>query len=324
MRATSCFLRGALLAATLFALPGWAADPWPAKPVRILHGFSPGAATQTLAQEVGEVLAKSVNANFFVEAKPGAGGNLGSDAVAKSPPDGSTLLVGTSGSHAINATLYKKLTFDPQKDFTPITLLADMPNVLLVARDSPFKSMRDLVEAAKRKPGELNYGSSGNGTSMHLAGEQFKFATGTDILHVPFKESAHALTALIGGQLQLTFHQLPAVMGHIKAGTVRALAVTSGKRVDVIPDVPTVAESGYPGFESVTWYGLFAPAGLPADIVSRINAPVTAALRGDLGRKLIGLGMTPRPSTPAELAQTVATDTGRWKQVIERVGAKVD
>lgn len=308
---------------TVSAVAG-AQDGWPSKPIRIVHGFSPGAATHAQAQDVGEALSKAYGAQYFVEAKPGAGGNIGTDVVAKAPSDGHTLLLGTAGTHAINPSLYPRLPYNVQKDFEPITLLANLPNVLIVPKNSPYNSLRELVADAKAKPKVLNYGSSGNGTSMHLAAEQFKAATGTDITHVPYRESAHALTALLGGQIQVTFHQLAAVLPQIKAGNVKALAVTSRQRVEALPDVPSVAESGYEGFESVTWFALYAPAKTPKQIVDKVNTAVTAALRSDMGKKIVANGATPRPSTPEELSEVMLRDGAQWKAVIDRVGAKLD
>ena len=318
------FIKTLATLALLTAAAASQAQDWPSKPIRIVHGFSPGAATHAVSQDIGEVLSKAYGAQYFVEAKPGAGGNIGTDAVAKAAPDGHTLLLGTAGSHAINPALYPNLPYNVLRDFEPITLIADLPNVLIVPKNSPFNSVQDLVANAKANPKMLNYGSSGNGTSMHLAGEQFKAAAGVDITHVPYKESAHALTALIGGQIQATFHQLAAVLQQIKAGNVKALAVTSRQRVAALPDVPSIAESGFPNFESVTWYALYAPAKTPKPIIDKINAAVTTAVKGDLGKKLQAGGSTPRPSTPAELTQAMVRDGAQWKAVIDRVGAKLD
>ncbi len=318
------FIKTLATLALLTAAAASQAQDWPSKPIRIVHGFSPGAATHAVSQDIGEVLSKAYGAQYFVEAKPGAGGNIGTDTVAKAAPDGHTLLLGTAGSHAINPALYPNLPYNVLRDFEPITLIADQPNVLIVPKNSPFNSVQDLVANAKANPKMLNYGSSGNGTSMHLAGEQFKAAAGVDITHVPYKESAHALTALIGGQIQATFHQLAAVLQQIKAGNVKALAVTSRQRVAALPDVPSIAESGFPNFESVTWYALYAPAKTPKPIIDKINAAVTTAVKGDLGKKLQAGGSTPRPSTPAELTQAMVRDGAQWKAVIDRVGAKLD
>lgn len=317
--------KAALMAAgMLLAMAAAAQDSWPNKPIRIVHGFSPGAATHAVAQDVGEVLTKAYGAQYFVEAKPGAGGNIGTDAVAKSAPDGYTLLLGTAGTHAINPTLYPNLPYNVQRDFEPIMLLADLPNVLIVAKESPYNSLQELVAAARAQPKSLYYGSSGNGTSMHLAAEQFKAAAGVDITHVPYKESAHALTAMMGGQIQATFHQLAAVLQQIKAGRVKALAVTAKQRVAALPEVPTVAESGYPGFESVTWYALYAPARTSKTTVDKINTAVTVALNGELGKKMQVNGSTPRPSTSAELTAVMTRDEAQWRAVIDRVGVRLD
>jgi tripartite-type tricarboxylate transporter receptor subunit TctC len=315
-----------VLAAGVFAGAAFAQDNWPeSRPIRIVQAFSPGAATHALAQDVGEVLSKAYKAQYFVEAKPGAGGVIGTEYASKMAPDGYTLLLGTAGTHAINPSLYSKLPYNPSRDFEPITLLADLPNVLIVPKNSPFNSVRDVIAAAKAQPGKLNYGSSGNGTSMHLAGEQFKAAAGTDIAHVPFKESAHALTALMGGEIQLTFHQLSAVLSHIKAGNVKALGVTSAQRVPALPDVPTVAEGGgLPGFESVTWFAMFAPKGTPKPVIDKVNQAVVTALRADLGKKIVANGSSPRPSTPGELAQAITKDQAQWKAVIDKAGVRLD
>lgn len=318
------YLKLFLAAAALSAAHHAAAESWPQRPIQIIQGFSQGAATQTMAMEVGEILGKAYDASFYVLAKPGAGGIIGTDTAAKAQPDGYTILLGTAGTHAINTALYRKLPYDAQKSFEPITLLADLPNVLLVGKNAPYSSVKELVDYAKSHPGALYYGSSGNGTSMHLAAEQFKASTGADITHVPYKESAHALTALLGGQVQLTFHQLPAVLQQIRAGEVKALAVTSAQRVPALPDVPTVAESGYPGFESVTWFALFAPAKTPQEIVQKINTAVTAALKSDFGEKIRANGAVPRPSTPQELSAAIVKDSAQWKTVVERVGARLD
>ncbi|WP_420998160.1 Bug family tripartite tricarboxylate transporter substrate binding protein [Cupriavidus sp. 30B13] len=323
--AASCKTLAALLLVPLLCGPALAAgDAWPAKPIRILHGFSPAAATHYLAQQIGERITAETGMAVIVEPRPGAGGNIGTDAAAKSPADGYTFYLGTAGTHAINASLYRKLPFDPVKDFAPVTLLADIPNVLIVNNNLPVNSLKDYVELARRKPGTVHFGSSGNGTSMHLAGEQFKRVAGIDIVHVPYRQSSAAVSDLMGGQIESMFHQVPAVYTLIKAGSVKALAVTTRRRVAALPDVPTVAESGYPGFESDTWYALFAPAGTPRPIVERVNHIVTTALKGELGAKLEALGMTPRPSTPEELAAAITRDTAMWRVIVERVGARLD
>ena len=315
-------LMTAALAALLSA--GAQAASWPSdKPIRIVHGFSSAAATQMLAQEIAERLHAETGATVYVEPRPGAGGNIGADIVAKAAPDGYTLYVATSATQAINPLIYRKLPFDTQKDFAPITILGDVPNVLIVNKDMPVKTVADFVALAKAKPGQLHYGSSGNGTSMHLAAEQFKMVAGADLQHIPYRSSGTAVTDLMGGQIQAMFHQVPAVIGMIQGKSLKALAVTTRDRVAALPDVPTVAET-YPGFESMTWYGLFAPAGTPAPVIDRVNRVVTEALKGDLGKKLLETGITPRPSTPEQTAEAVARDSAHWRVIVDRVGVRLD
>ncbi|OZI51398.1 Bug family tripartite tricarboxylate transporter substrate binding protein [Bordetella genomosp. 4] len=307
----------------LMSFPVMAAS-WPTeKTIRIVHGFSAAAATQMLAQDIAEQLHAKVGATVYVEPRPGAGGNIGADVVAKSAPDGYTLYVATSATQAINPLIYRKLPFDTQKDFAPISILGDVPNVLIVNKNLPVNTLADFVALAKSQPGKLHYGSSGNGTSMHLAAEQFKMTAGVDIQHVPYRSSGTAVTDLMGGQIDAMFHQVPAVIGMIQSQNLKALAVTTRERVEALPDVPTVGET-YPGFESMTWYGLFAPAGTPEAIVQQVNQVVTAALKGDLGRKLLAIGITPRPSSPEQTAAAVSSDSAHWKVVVDRVGVHLD
>lgn len=300
------------------------AASWPTeKPIRIVHGFSAAAATQMLAQEIAEQLHAKTGATVYVEPRPGAGGNIGADVVAKSAPDGYTLYVATSATQAINPLIYRKLPFDTQKDFAPISILGDVPNVLIVNKNLPVNTLADFVALAKSQPGKLHYGSSGNGTSMHLAAEQFKMTADVDIQHVPYRSSGTAVTDLMGGQIDAMFHQVPAVIGMIQSQNLKALAVTTRERVAALPDVPTVAET-YPGFESMTWYGLFAPAGTPEAVVQQVNEVVTTALKGDLGKKLLAIGITPRPSSPEQTAAAVSSDSAHWKVVVDRVGVHLD
>ncbi|MCU4119039.1 Bug family tripartite tricarboxylate transporter substrate binding protein [Variovorax sp. N23] len=303
----------------------WAQSPqWPSKPIRIVHGFSAAAATDTFARGVGELITAATKQACFVESKPGAGGVIGTEFVAKAAPDGYILYLGTAGTNAINASLYKKLPYDILKDFAPITNMGDIPNVLVVNKDLPVKDTKSFIDYLKGKAGELNYGTSGNGTSMHLAAEQFMNVSGTKMIHVPYRQSSAAVTDLMGGQIQLMFHQVPAVLELIKSGQIRALAVTSKSRVSVLPEVPTVAEAGYPGFESITWYALFAPAGTPADIINKINSIVTDGLRKDFGKRLADLGVVVRPSTPEELKQTVVKDSDYWGKIVRRLNITLD
>jgi tripartite-type tricarboxylate transporter receptor subunit TctC len=317
-----------ILTATVFALgmaPPAQAQTWtPNKPIKIVQGFPAGAGTHIVAQWIAEPLSKELGQNVLVEPRTGAGGNVGSEYVAKSPADGYTLYLGTAGTHAINASLYRNLPFDVQKDFAPITLLGDVPNILIVNNDVPAKSVKEFMDLAAKQPGKLNYGSSGNGTSMHLAGEQFKAASKLDLVHVPYRGSPAATADLIAGQIQAMFHQVPTVIGQIREGQVRALGVTTKSRVKALPDVPTIAEAGLPGFETSTWYGLFAPAGTPQPIVDRINQIVVASIKGEVGQRMENGGVIPWPSTPQEFAQVIDRDIKRWRDVVERTGTKLD
>ena len=301
------------------------AQAWtPNKPIKIVQGFPAGAGTHIVAQWVAEPLSKELGQNVLVEPRTGAGGNVGSEYVAKAPADGYTLYLGTAGTHAINASLYRNLPFDVQKDFAPITLLGDVPNILIVNNNVPAKTVKEFMDLASKQPGKLNYGSSGNGTSMHLAGEQFKAASKLDLVHVPYRGSPAATADLIAGQIQAMFHQVPTVIGQIREGQVRPLGVTTKTRVKALPDVPTIAEAGLPGFETSTWYGLFAPAGTPQPIIDRINQIVVTAIKGEFGQRMEASGVVPWPSTPQEFAQVIDRDIKRWRDVVERTGTKLD
>jgi tripartite-type tricarboxylate transporter receptor subunit TctC len=313
------------VAAAVGLAPAAQAQAWtPNKPIKLVQGFPAGAGTHIVAQWIAEPLGKELGVNVLVEPRTGAGGNVGSEFVAKSPPDGYTLYLGTAGTHAINASLYRNLPFDVQKDFAPITLLGDVPNVLVVNNDLPVKTVKEFMDLAAKQPGKLNYGSSGNGTSMHLAGEQFKAASKLDLVHIPYRGSPAATTDLIGGQIQAMFHQVPTVIAQIREGQVRALGVTTKARVKALPDVPTIAEAGLPGFETSTWYGLFAPAGTPQPVIDRINQIVVTSIKGEVGHKMENGGVIPWPSTPQEFAQVLDRDIKRWRDVVERTGTKLD
>jgi tripartite-type tricarboxylate transporter receptor subunit TctC len=310
--------------------PVFAQAGWPTKPVRIVVPFAPAGTTDILARALGPELGKAFGQPFVIDNKPGAGGNLGADAVAKSPPDGYTLLMGTVGTHAINAALYPKMAFDPVRDFVPIVLVAGVPNVLVMnpatAAADRIDSVADLIRYAKANPGKLNMASSGNGTSIHLSGELFKAMTGTYMLHFPYRGSGPALLDLIGGTMDLMFDNLPSALPQIKAGKLKALAVTSAQRSAALPDVPTIAEAGpVKGFEASSWFGLFAPAGTPADIVNRIQQETAKALQSPMVReRLLAQGAIPGGQSPAEFASFIAAETKKWAQVVKVSGAKVD
>lgn len=323
--------RHLLVSAGLFPVtPLWAQAGWPTRPVRIVVPFAAGGTTDILARALAPELGKAFGQTFIVDNKPGAGGNLGADAVAKSAPDGYNLLMGTVGTHAINAALYPKMPFDPVRDFVPITLVAGVPNVLVInpAKAEAYKigNVADLIRYAKANPGKLNMASSGNGTSIHLSGELFKSMTGTYMLHFPYRGSGPALLDLIGGTMDVMFDNLPSALPQIKAGKLKALAVTSATRSAAVPELPTIAEAGpVKGFEASSWFGLLAPAGTPADIVNRLQQETAKALQSPaLKERLLSQGAIPGGQTPAEFAAFIAAETVKWTRVVKASGAKVD
>jgi tripartite-type tricarboxylate transporter receptor subunit TctC len=302
---------------------------WPSKPVRIVVPFTPGGTTDILARALAPELGKAFGQTFIVENKPGAGGNVGADVVAKAAPDGYMLVMGTVGTHAINPSLYPKMPYDAAKDFAPITLVAGVPNVLVVnpakAASAGIKDVRSLIAYARAHPGQLNMASSGNGTSIHLSGELFKTLTGTYMVHFPYRGSGPALLDLIGGTMDLMFDNLPSALPQIKSGKLVALGVTSSQRSGVLPDVPTIAESGVPGFEASSWFGLLAPAGTPPEIVSRIQQETAKVLASPvLKERLLAQGAIPSGMAPAEFGRFIAAEPKKWAQVVKASGAKID
>ena len=321
----SRFLRfafGALLALVATAA---SAQTYPTKPIRLVVPFPPGGATDILARDVAQKLTEAWGQQVIVDNRPGAGGNIGSELVAKSAPDGYTLEMGTVGTHAINASLYAKMPYDHVKDFVPVILVAGVPNVLVVNPAVPANSVAELIAYAKANPGKLNFASSGNGTSIHLSGELFKFMAGVQMTHVPYKGSAPALQDLIGGQVQLMFDNLPPSLPQIKAGKLRALAVTSLARAPALPDVPTMAEAGLPGYEASSWFGVLAPAGTPPAIVTKLNAEIARWLATpEAKEKLSKQGANAAGGTPEDFAKHIAAETAKWAKVVKDSGAKID
>jgi tripartite-type tricarboxylate transporter receptor subunit TctC len=303
---------------------------WPTKPVRIVVPFAAGGTTDILARALAPELGKAFGQTFIIENKAGAGGNLGADLVAKSPPDGYTLLMGTVGTQSINPALYPKMPYDATKDFAPITLVAGVPNVLVMnparAASARITDVRSLIAYARANPGKLNMASSGNGTSIHLSGELFKTMTGTYMVHLPYRGSGPALLDLIGGTMDLMFDNLPSALPHIKAGKLVALAVTSSERSAALPDVPTVAEAGpVKGFEASSWFGLLAPAGTPAEIVNRLQQESAKALASPaLKERLLAQGAIPGGMAPADFGRFIAAEAKKWSSVVKASGAKVD
>jgi tripartite-type tricarboxylate transporter receptor subunit TctC len=308
----------------------FAQGAWPNKPVKIVVPFAPGGTTDILARSLAPELSKAFGQPFIVENRAGAGGNLGADAVAKSPADGYTLVMGTVGTHGINKSLYEKMPFDPVKDFVPITLVAGVPNVMIVNADKAkamgIANVADFIRVAKASPGRLNMASSGNGTSIHLAGELFKSMSGTFMLHFPYRGSGPALLDMLGGNMDVMFDNLPSSMPHIRSGKLLALAVTSAQRSAALPDVPTVEEAGkLKGYEASSWFGLLAPAGTPPDIVNRIQQETAKALNTPaLKERLLAQGASPSGNTPQEFARLIDSEIKKWAQVVKTSGAKVD
>jgi tripartite-type tricarboxylate transporter receptor subunit TctC len=306
------------------------AQTWPAKPVKIIVPFPAGGTTDILARALGAELSKSLNQPFVIENRGGAGGNVGSELVAQSAPDGYTLLMGTVGTHGINKALYPRLAFDPEKDFAPVTLVAAVPNVLVLNADKAklygINNVKDLIAYAKANPGKLNMASSGNGTSIHLAGELFKTMTSTFMVHFPYRGSAPAMQDMLAGNMDLMFDNLPSALPHIKSGKLKALAVTSSQRSAALPEVPTVEDAaGLKGYEASSWFGLLAPAGTPANIVSRLQQESAKALaRPEVKDKLVAQGATPSGNTPAEFTAHIKAEIVKWAKVVKDSGAKVD
>ncbi len=301
------------------------APAYPSKPIRLVVPFPPGGATDILAREVAQKLTEAWGQSVVVDNRPGAGGNIGAELVARAAPDGYTLLMGTVGTHAINASLYAKLPYDHVKDFAPVILVAGVPNVLVVNPALPVNTVAELIAYAKANPGKLNFASSGNGTSIHLSGELFKVMAGVQMTHVPYKGSAPAVADLISGQVQLMFDNLPPSLPQIKAGKLRALAVTSATRAPALPDVPTIAEAGLPGFEASSWFGVLAPAGTPPAIVARLNAEIAKWLASPEAReKLSKQGANAAGGSPEDFAKHIAAETTKWAKVVKDSGAKVD
>jgi tripartite-type tricarboxylate transporter receptor subunit TctC len=323
-------LAAAAAAATTWPLAARAQAAWPNKPVRIVVPFAAGGTTDILARALAPELGKAFGQTFVIDNKPGAGGNIGAAEVAKAAPDGYTFLMGTVGTHGINASLYPKLPYDPIKDFAPVTLVAGVPNVLVMnpakAEALKINSVPDLIRYARANPGKLNMASSGNGTSIHLSGELFKARTGTFMVHFPYRGSAPALLDLIGGTMDLMFDNLPSAMPQIRAGKLKALAVTSAQRSSAIPELPTIAEAGpVPGFDASSWFGLLAPAGTASDIVNRVQQESLKAMQTPaLKERLQSQGAIPSGMTPAEFAALIAAETKKWAEVVKTSGAKVD
>ena len=301
------------------------AQRYPAKPIRLIVPFPPGGGTDIAARTIANKLSESVKWTFVVENKPGAGGNLGVEQAVKSPADGYTLLIGQTSNLAINPTLYVKLPYDSLKDLSPVALIVSAPVVFVVAANSRYASLGDLLAAAKRDPGGITFASPGNGTVSHLAGELLQRAAGVKLTHVPYKGASQALTDTLGGQVQSFMSSVPSALSQIKGGRLRAIAVTSAKRSPELPDAPTIAESGYGGFEANTWYGLLAPAGTPAPVIAKLNAEVNRALRTpEVRERLASEGGEPLGGSPEQFASFLKAEHAKWGRIVRESGARAE
>jgi tripartite-type tricarboxylate transporter receptor subunit TctC len=323
LRVMRAALAGLLVLAAAVAVA--AAADYPDRPVTIVVGFPPGGASDILARIIADKLGSLLGQPFIVDNRPGAGGNVAGEVVAHAEPDGYTLLLGNNAILATNASLYSKVNFDPVKDFAPISLIGTQANVLVVNNDVPAHSLAELIALAKAQPGKLNFASSGYGLAAHLAGELFKAQAHIDIVHVPYKGSAPALEDVISGQDQMMFATTSGVMGFLKNGQVRALAVTTLKRTAILPDIPTMDEAGLPGFEATTWHGLVAPAGTPANIVNTLHRAVVETLKDTaVQQKLAALGVDVAPDSPDEFAAYIKSEIPKWAAIIKASGAKLE
>jgi tripartite-type tricarboxylate transporter receptor subunit TctC len=300
------------------------AQAWPGKPIRLIVPFTPGGGTDLIARELANTMSNA-GYQFVIENRPGSGGNLGVDAAAKSPADGYAFALGQTSNLAINPTLYSKMPYDSVKDLTPVSLVASSPLLIVVGADSPFKTMADVVKASKANPGSVNFATSGNGTVSHLAIESFQRVAGLKMTHIPYKGAAQGVTDVIGGRVQLYVSSIPTLLGYVRNGKLRPLAVTSATRTDDLPEVPTVAEAGFPGFDAVTWFGIVGPANVPKDIVARMSADINKALKDPaLRKKLADQGADVAGSTPEQFAKLIRDDIVRWGAAVKESGAKLD
>lgn len=301
------------------------AQGFPTKPIKLVAPSTPGDAPDVIARMVADKLSVVLGQQVIVDNRPGAGGVVGSEFVAKAPPDGYTLIMGNAGSHGINAAVYSKLPYDIQRDFAPVSQVAVAPNIFVINPDIPAKTIQEFIVYAKGKPGQLGYASGGNGSSSHMSMELFKSMTGVDLIHVPYKGSSPALTDVVSGQDAVMSVNMPPAVPLVKAGKLRALAVTTRTRSPLMPEIPTVAESGLAGYETVAWFGVLAPAGTPKDIVNRLSAEIATIARSpEMRERLASLGAEPVGSTPEEFAAIIARDIAKWTALAKSVGIKID
>ena len=312
--------------AALASVPVTAQDAFPNKPIHLIVPFVAGGTSDILARIIGQGLTDELGQPVIIDNKPGAGGNIGSDFVAKAPADGYTLVLASVGTHAINSSLYAKMPYDPVKDFTPVALFATVPTVLVVSPTIPVDSARDLIALARKNPGTLNFASAGVGTTQHLAGEMLRERTGINVVHVPYKGGAQAVSDLLGGQVTFMFPNIPVAYAHIKAGKLKALAIASNKRSPALPDVPTMAEAaGLEGFDVSTWFGVLGPAGMPASVTASLNRAITKlVMKPDVRSKFEVQGAEPLTGTPEQFGAFVRDEVGKWARLVKTAGIKLE
>ena len=317
-------MQAAALAAMVATAAPALGQAYPTKPIRIVAPSTPGDAPDVIARLVADKLSVALGQQVVVDNKPGAGGVVGSESVAKSPPDGYTLIMGNAGSHGINAAVYSKLPYDIQRDFAPVSQVAIAPNVMVINPSVPANSVAEFIAYAKSQPGKLSYASGGNGSSAHMSMELFKAMAGIDVQHIPYKGSSPALTDLIGGQVAVFIGNMPPTVPHIKSGKLRALAVTTKSRSALMPELPTISDT-LPGYETVAWFGVLAPAGTPPEIVNRLSAEIGRIARSpEMREKLVAMGAEPVGGTPEEFKAVIDRDIAKWKPLAQKVGIKVD
>jgi tripartite-type tricarboxylate transporter receptor subunit TctC len=317
---------GAALATALLAFPAATpAQQYPAKPIRIIVPFPAGGIADLFGRVIGQKFNEAWGQSAVVDNRPGAGGNIGADLVAKSPPDGYTLVTGSIGTHAVNVSLFSKLPYDPVRDFAPVSLIMEAEGLLVVHPSLPVKSVRELVALAKARPGQLSYASAGHGTASHLSGELFKSMAKVDMVHVPYKGNVPAITDLLTGQTSLLFATMPTVLPQVQAGRLKALAVTSSSRSPAAPELPTIAEAALPGYSVTNWIGIFAPAGTPRDIVQKLNGEIIRTMQApDIQKRLVNEGAKFTAATPDQFGVFVKAEMAKWAKVVKEAGIRVD
>ena len=308
----------AWLAASLLSLPLHAATAFPTKPIRIIVAYTPAGTTDILARAIGQKMSENWGQPVIVDNRPGAAGNIGTEVAARANPDGHTLVMGTAGTHGINVSLYRKLGWHPVNDFAPVSLSAMVPNIMVVNNALPVKNVREFLAHVKANPGKLSYGSPGNGSTAHLSMELFKSMTGSTIVHIPYKGSAGVLADVMGGQIAVTIDNMPPYLPQVKAGKIRALAVSTTKRSAAVPDLPTIAEAGVPGYDSGSWFGLLAPAKTPKAVVDQLSAESARILKlPEVSKRISELGAEPVGSTPEQFAELIKTEIAKWTKVVK-------